>query len=38
MITGAEIIALQAAEQFALYTGVRPTGEQVAEASRISRS
>ncbi len=38
VITGAEIIALQAAEQFALYTGVRPTDEQVAEASRISRS
>ena len=38
VITGAEVIALQAAEPFALYTGVRPTDEQVAEASRISRS
>lgn len=38
VITGAEVIALQAAEQFALYTGVRPTDEQVAEASRISRA
>lgn len=37
VITGAEVIALQAAEQFALYTGVRPTDDQVAEASRISR-
>ena len=38
VISGAEVIALQAAEQFALYTGVRPTREQVAEASRISRA
>ncbi|MDO5618251.1 shikimate 5-dehydrogenase [Kocuria sp.] len=38
VITGAEVIALQAAEQFVLYTGVRPSGEQVAEASRISRA
>lgn len=37
-ISGAEVIALQAAEQFALYTGVRPTPEQVAEASRLSRA
>ena len=37
VITGAEVIALQAAEQFALYTGVRPTPEQVAEASAYSR-
>ena len=38
VISGAEVIALQAAEQFALYTGVRPTPEQVAEAARISRA
>ncbi|MDO4254441.1 MAG: shikimate 5-dehydrogenase [Kocuria sp.] len=38
VVTGAEVIALQAAEQFLLYTGVRPTEDQVAEASRISRS
>ena len=38
VISGAEVIALQAAEQFALYTGVRPAPEQVAEASRISRA
>jgi shikimate dehydrogenase len=38
VITGAEVIALQAAEQFERYTGVRPTPEQVAEASAISRA
>jgi shikimate dehydrogenase len=32
VVTGGEVIALQAAEQFALYTGVTPTAEQVAEA------
>ncbi len=38
VITGAEVIALQAAEQFERYTGVRPTDEQVAAASAFSRS
>lgn len=38
VITGAEVITLQAAEQFERYTGVRPTAEQVAEASAASRS
>lgn len=38
VISGAEVIALQAAEQFALYTGVRPTPEQIAEASALSRA
>jgi shikimate dehydrogenase len=38
VITGAEVIALQAAEQFTLYTGVRPTPEQVAAASEFSRA
>ncbi|MDH6680629.1 shikimate dehydrogenase [Rhodococcus sp. LBL1] len=38
VITGAEVIALQAAEQFALYTGVRPTDEQIRRASAFSRS
>ena len=38
VITGAEVIALQAAEQFERYTGVRPTPEQVAEASAMSRA
>ncbi|WP_110994623.1 shikimate 5-dehydrogenase [Pseudomonas sichuanensis] len=32
VITGLEVIALQALEQFVLYTGVRPTDEQVAAA------
>lgn len=38
VITGAEVIALQAAEQFERYTGVRPTAEQVAAASAFSRA
>lgn len=38
VITGAEVIALQAAEQFWLYTGVRPTADQVARASAYSRA
>jgi shikimate dehydrogenase len=38
VITGAEVIALQAAEQFERYTGVRPTDEQIAAASAISRA
>ena len=38
VITGAEVIALQAAEQFERYTGVRPSAEQVAEASAFSRA
>lgn len=37
VVTGAEVVALQAAEQFERYTGVRPTPEQVAEASAVSR-
>lgn len=38
VITGAEVIALQAAEQFVLYTGVRPDPELVRVASEFSRS
>lgn len=38
VITGAEVIALQAAEQFERYTGVRPTAEQVSAASAVSRA
>jgi shikimate dehydrogenase len=38
VITGAEVIALQAAEQFERYTGVRPTAEQIAAASAVSRA
>ncbi|WP_072807045.1 shikimate 5-dehydrogenase [Rhodococcoides yunnanense] len=37
VVTGAEVIALQAAEQFVLYTGVRPTDEQIQRASEFSR-
>jgi shikimate dehydrogenase len=38
VITGADVIAQQAAEQFERYTGVRPTAEQVAAASAVSRA
>ncbi|MET0457566.1 MAG: shikimate 5-dehydrogenase [Mycobacterium sp.] len=38
VVTGAEVIALQAAEQFERYTGVRPTAEQVVSASEMSRA
>jgi shikimate dehydrogenase len=38
VITGAEVIALQAAEQFEHYTGVRPTPAQILAASAFSRS
>jgi shikimate dehydrogenase len=38
VITGAAVIALQAAEQFERYTGVRPTREQIEEASSVSRA
>jgi shikimate dehydrogenase len=37
-LTGAEVIALQAVEQFVLYTGVRPSAEQVRKASEFSRA
>ena len=36
-ITGLEVIALQALEQFVLYTGVRPTPEQVEAAVAYAR-
>jgi shikimate dehydrogenase len=38
VITGAQVIALQAAEQFERYTGVRPSADQVAAASAFSRA
>jgi len=38
VITGAEVIALQAAEQFERYTGVRPTPEQVQAAAFVARA
>jgi shikimate dehydrogenase len=37
VITGAEVIALQAVEQFVLYTGVRPTDDQMRRAAEFSR-
>lgn len=37
-ISGAEIIALQAAEQFHLYTGVRPSDDQLGRAAAFSRA
>jgi shikimate dehydrogenase len=37
VITGAEVIALQAALQFATYTGVHSTADQVRRASEFSR-
>jgi shikimate dehydrogenase len=37
VITGAQVIALQAAEQFVLYTGVRPSDDQIQRASEFSR-
>jgi shikimate dehydrogenase len=38
VITGAEVISLQAAEQFERYTGVRPTPDLIRAASIISRA
>ncbi|GGU73529.1 shikimate 5-dehydrogenase [Pseudomonas laurentiana] len=38
VITGLDVIALQALEQFVLYTGVRPTDEQVAAAVAYART
>jgi shikimate dehydrogenase len=38
VITGAEVIELQALEQFVLYTGIRPTDEQAQRASEYSRA
>jgi shikimate dehydrogenase len=38
VITGGEVIALQALEQFVLYTGVRPDPDLVAEAAAFARA
>ena len=38
VITGGEVIVLQAVEQFVLYTGIRPSAEQIAEAAAYARS
>ncbi len=36
-ISGAEVIALQAVEQFAMYTGVRPDDALIVEAAAFAR-
>ena len=36
VITGAEVIALQALEQFVLYTGVRPSPPQIEAAAAVA--
>jgi shikimate dehydrogenase len=38
VISGAEVIALQALEQFVLYTGVRPSDDQARRAAEFSRA
>ncbi|TBW38005.1 shikimate 5-dehydrogenase [Siculibacillus lacustris] len=38
VITGAEVIALQAVEQFELYTGRRPAADQIARAAAFARA
>jgi shikimate dehydrogenase len=38
VITGAEVATIQALEQFVLYTGVRPTAEQVRAAEDFMRA
>jgi shikimate dehydrogenase len=38
VITGSEVATLQALEQFVLYTGIRPTPEQVAAAEEFMRA
>jgi shikimate dehydrogenase len=38
VITGAEVISLQAAEQFRLYTGVRPSEDLLQRAAEYSRA
>lgn len=38
VITGAEVMTLQATEQFVLYTGIRPTDDQLARARDFSRA
>jgi shikimate dehydrogenase len=38
VVTGLEVIAIQALEQFVLYTGVRPSDEQVRLATEFARA
>lgn len=37
VITGAQVIVLQAVEQFVLYTGIRPSAQQIATAAAFAR-
>ncbi|MDD2343197.1 MAG: shikimate 5-dehydrogenase, partial [Tolumonas sp.] len=37
VITGSEVFAIQAVEQFALYTGIRPNDELFRQAAKYSR-
>ena len=37
VITGSEVFAIQAVEQFALYTGIRPSDELFKQAAAYSR-
>ena len=37
LITGAEVFAIQAVEQFVLYTGIRPSEEQFRQAAKFAR-
>lgn len=38
VITGAEVVTIQALEQFVLYTGIRPTDQQVQAAEEFTRA
>lgn len=38
VVTGAEVMTLQAVEQFVLYTGIRPSDEAIARATAFSRA
>jgi shikimate dehydrogenase len=38
VISGAEVIVLQAVEQFVLYTGVRPSPDQIRRAAEFARA
>jgi shikimate dehydrogenase len=38
VISGAEVMTIQALEQFVLYTGIRPTDEQVRAAEEFMRA
>ena len=38
VITGREVMTLQAVEQFVLYTGVRPTPAQISDAAEFANA